>query len=106
MSVHAITMGQIDLPINKIYACQTQQDTIGKNVTQVFVKDDEHIYRIPSPLRGLFAKIDDPSFLWVDKNVFIHKNHIQDPLEIKLSAKVTLYGNQFKVSRRKMKQFY
>lgn len=101
IEIHAIGIGRVQINVKSIFACQTQQDKFGKNVTGIFVKDDATTYRVPSPLRGLYARLGNSNFVWINKNAFINLKHLVNNNEIKQKGKITLYGNSFNVSRSK-----
>lgn len=103
-TLHAIGIGKVTLATEDIYACQTQQDTAGKNVSLVYVVNKDDYYRIPSALNSIFATINDDNFIWINRNVFVNKAHISDWESVAQRGIVNVYDKAFEVSRRKRKE--
>lgn len=101
---HAIGIGKISIVIQDIYACQTHQNTAGKNVSLLYVKSKDDYYRIPSALTSILAMINDKSFIWISRNCFINKNYIKDWDEVAQRGIVNVQDRVFEISRRKRKE--
>lgn len=106
IAFHAIGLGKINLSVQDIYACQTQQDTAGKNVSLLYVVDRQDYYRIPSALNSIHTMIDNENFIWINRNVFVNKTYITDWEAVTQSGIVNVQGKSFEISRRKRKELF
>ncbi|MBX2909388.1 MAG: tetratricopeptide repeat protein [Chitinophagales bacterium] len=92
-----------NITVEKIAACQTLQGKENRNTCRIEMIDTHKTYRVPISLRRLYDRISNPDFVWLNRNIFINKKHVEDWARAMHTGRVVLNGNTYDVSRRNLK---
>ncbi len=100
IEIPTISKGLVQLTVKSIQCCYTETRA-NKNILKIITTDKTTELWVRMPLIELFDSICNENFLWLSRNAFVNKSHVEDWEKVAHTGIVKIGTKNFAISRRK-----